>query len=145
MCIDQMRPWLPIFLGIHVKITCLQGFYQFQQFSKRRSLLICRTIFINTVLLQLTKYGKLPTIVVPIGVMQTHVGHSPLHCILTITLPSGLIVSLDRGTKYRGKQAMAYWSADVRSPTRNTSTCYSNCTTMTARVTTILPLITTRR
>jgi hypothetical protein len=36
------------------------------------------------------------------------------------------------------------WSAALRSPTRNTSTRYSNCTTMIARVATFLPLITTR-
>ena len=37
------------------------------------------------------------------------------------------------------------WSAALRSPTRNTYTFYSNYTTMTARVATILPLITTRK
>jgi hypothetical protein len=37
------------------------------------------------------------------------------------------------------------WSAALRSPTRNTSTCYSNCTTMIARVATFLHLIPTRR
>ena len=106
-----MRPWFPVLLGIHVKITCLQGFYKFQPFSKRKEFAdMLRTLHQHRapVLLQLTKYGKLSTIVVPIGVMQTHVGYSSLHCILTITPPSGLIVSLYRGTKYRGKQTMAY-------------------------------------
>ena len=106
-----MRPRLPILLGIHVKITCLQGFYKFQLFLKRKhfaDMLHTLRQHRAPVLLKLIKYGKMPTIVVPIGVMQTHVGYSSLHCILTIPPPSGLIVGLYRGTKCRVKLVMAY-------------------------------------
>ena len=84
-----MRPWLPILLGIHVKITCLQGFYQCQLFLKRKEFADMHYVLRHhraLVLLIFTRYGKLPNIVVPIGVMQTHVGCSSLHCILTMTL-----------------------------------------------------------
>ena len=70
MYIYQRRPWLPILLGIHVKKACLQGFYKFQLFLKRKEfadMLQHRAL----VLLKFTKHGNLPNIVVPIGVMQT--------------------------------------------------------------------------
>ena len=92
-----MRPWLPILLGIHVKITCLQGFYKWQLILKRKEfadMLYALRQHRVLLLLKLTKYGKLPNIVVPIGVIQTHVGCSSLHCILTMTPTSGLIVGL---------------------------------------------------
>jgi hypothetical protein len=60
-----------------VKITCPQGFYKFQLFLKRKEF----ADMFNTlrqhralVLLKITKHWELPNIVVPIGVMQTHVG-----------------------------------------------------------------------